>query len=560
MRSFLLPGSKSVSNRALVLSALSPRPTRLKGLLESDDIRYLKQALSGLGVAFEPLPGGDTHVIPPERLHGSGQRFFIGNGGTPARFLSALSLVTTGSFTLEGIPRMHERPFGDLFATLRELGVTIMEEGSPDCLPASFSGAPGGDHPVSVSLSGKASSQFVSGLLMAATRLPHPLEVHIPEPIPSAPYVQMSVDILRIFGADIEADNTLQHFRITPGLENPDTFMIPADSSSASYPLAYSMLARTPMHFPNYGARTFQGDEQFLYILTDFGARIERTGDALTIHPPDTFTGRKTYDFSSMPDVSMTGMILAALREGETTFTGLHSLRVKECDRIAAMKEGFLNLGFTCSDTPDTLTITGNPNIHLPKNVTINAHDDHRIAMCFGVLRAALGADFEITDPECVSKSWPDFWLDLADWQGALRPVSALILRKGDRFLLVRKPRKNHSSQFPQGGIDPGETPKEAALRELREECGATLQAEFLDIPVHSYAYFFPQDFHRHDKDIVGAKVHFFTADYTGGNIEVDGQEIVEADFYTPEEIAKRVDPEYFEVVEPILKTLQGNH
>jgi 8-oxo-dGTP pyrophosphatase MutT (NUDIX family) len=205
----------------------------------------------------------------------------------------------------------------------------------------------------------------------------------------------------------------------------------------------------------------------------------------------------------------------------------------------------------------------GAPSVKIMQDeVHINSYDDHRIAMCFGVLKSTidLGADphqksaVKITEPECVAKTWPDFWLHLADWENQLRPVSALILKKEAKYLIVKKPRKENAWQFPQGGVDEGETDKQAAVRELQEECGASLSVKLKgERPVGNYRYVFPKDFDRHDSNIVGAKVEFFKADYIEGEVEVDGEEIIDHAWVTKEELKDYFEGEYLQVVKDLI-------
>jgi len=194
--------------------------------------------------------------------------------------------------------------------------------------------------------------------------------------------------------------------------------------------------------------------------------------------------------------------------------------------------------------------------------VSINSYDDHRIAMCFGVLKAAidLGADphqksrVKITEPECVAKTWPDFWLHLADWENQLRPVSALILTNNEKYLIVKKPRKDNAWQFPQGGVDEGETGRQAAVRELREECGESLTVKIKgERPVGEYRYVFPKNFDRHDARIIGAKVEFFAADYVEGEVEVDQVEIVDFAWVSEKELESYFSTEYWHTVRDFL-------
>jgi len=573
MKMIRVPGSKSVSNRALVLSFLCEEAVALKGLLVCDDTRFLRHALDQLAEA--PL---QTPSVPTKSGHlpltGEARRdFFIGNGGTPARFLAALSLVVDQSFRLHGVDRMHERPFGDLFEVLKALGVAIESE-TPGFLPAKFEAK--NIQNKKISISGSISSQFISGLLLAGTKLPEGLIIQITDEIKSRPYVEMTVEMIQIFGGQVEVSDDFKQFHVLPGLKNPGTYHIPADCSSASYPLAWGLIKGEDVGIENKAEKTLQGDEKFV----DFLKRLQASSAPLRPEGGSPREGGMVeFDFSKMPDVSMTGMIIAACTPGVWRFTGLESLRVKECDRIAAMEEGLKKLGVKVEVENDEVIIYGKSEWKIASQIIIDARDDHRIAMCFGILRNALDLDFEITDLHCVAKSWPSFWEDLADWSGKLRDVSSVIVSRsgpfspdksiplsppgkpgeqlpqqvGERkeYLIVRKPRKNHAWQFPQGGVDAGESFLEAAKRELAEECGAHLEIKFNNQNIKSiYKYLFPVDFrtcqgkkpcHK------GAKVHFFEAEYTSGEVEVDNEEIVEARWVEKEALKDYFSTEYFE-------------
>jgi 3-phosphoshikimate 1-carboxyvinyltransferase len=568
MQKIQVPGSKSISNRVLILAALSPSSTILKNLLISDDIRFLQNALTSFGVIFELQKNGDLKVTPPKILDGKNSENFIGNGGTPARLLVSLSTVMTGSFQLNGVDRMHERPFQDLFQAIQELGVKIQSEKLPNHLPAKFTNKKlVQDTTPTIKISGKISSQFISGLLLAASRMPQGLNLEIIDEIPSRPYVEMTIDIMKLWGNNIKISRDFKYFTVTPGLNNPTEFLVVADSSSASYPQAFALLKKTSVAITNFGAKTFQGDEKFLEISRAFGASIERRGDLVNITPPQQLQALNQVDFSTMPDVSMTGMILAAFAKGQTVFHGLESLRVKECDRIQAMVEGLTQLGVKISVSDDIVSIIGDVNFGeiLQKNaenlnkLTINSYDDHRIAMVFGIIREIFNLEFKITDPHCVAKSWPDFWLALASWNQNLRPVSALILSKKSnnndlKYLIVKKPRKNNAWQFPQGGRDAGETDKQAAIRELQEECGSTLNAKIKgEKPVGEYQYLFPEDFKRHDKNIKGAHVKFFKAEFINGEVELDHQEIIDYKWVTSAEFKNYFEDQYLTIINKIV-------
>ncbi len=565
MKLITVPGSKSISNRALVLASLSNTPTILHNLLECDDIRFLRNALSNFGVQFENLKNNTWKVIPPEKLYGNNTDNFIGNGGTPARFLTALSTIIEGSFMLHGVDRMHERPFSDLFESIKKLGVKIEHLGQREFLPAKFTKdklKP--NHESQITISGTISSQFVSGLLLAASKIPTGLTIEIIEDIPSIPYVKMTVEMLKIWGINVTTENDFKRFVVQPspnGFSGPDEYTIPADCSSASYPIIYSILARKSITITNFSTPTLQGDEQFLEVAKIAGAKIIQNKNTVTIQPPEKIKSLGKIDFSTMPDVSMSGMVLAAFADGESYFTGLESLRIKECDRVFAMAEGLQKIGFEVQIIGDELKIFGNSKEEIQNSkFEIFSFDDHRIAMVFGIVREILNSKFEISNPKCVTKSWPEFWTELADWENKLRPVSAIILedrkiKTKKRFLIVQKPRKDHAWQFPQGGVDPEETDIEAAKRELYEECGNNLRVKILNKnPVGIYKYLFPDDFKRHDANIIGAKVTFFQAEYIDGEVEIDDKEIVKYKWVEEANLSEYFEAEYLDQIRNFIK------
>lgn len=602
MKKIFVPGSKSITNRVLYLSALCAEPTVLYGVLESDDTRYMRNALRNFGVRFEEVkvngqpqgiaPTNFLRVVPPDNFSKNFSENFIGNAGTAARFLSAFSLIAEGDFSLTGVERMSARPFGDLFAALRDLGVDVEDEGKGS-LPVVFSvggGQPQGIVPT-VEISGRISSQFLSGLLLTAPRMENGLRVMVKDSLPSRPYIEMTLDILKIWGVDFEVDADFREFFVKPGLKSPGEFMIPGDSSGASYPAAFTLLSGKDISIENFGENPMQGDAGFLEIVKKFGGDFVRDGDGVEIisnkMTPSIPLNQKiqgeeetvifgswenpaVLDFEAMPDVSMTGMILAAVGRGTTKFVGLESLRVKECDRIEAMRLGLVALGVDVKVEGDDMWITGNGGDFLKgqqrgiaptENLVIDSFDDHRIAFCFGLLQKVFGLDFAIKDDHCVSKTWPNFWIDLADWQAKLRPVSGVIVRRNsEKYLIVKKPRKDHAWQFPQGGVDKGETLKRGALRELAEECGENLVVKIKgERPVGSYKYLFPEDFQRHiiKKDGIlkyeGAEVNFFVADFVEGEVEVDGVELVDYKWVRKDELGEFFEGDYLEEVEQFL-------
>lgn len=430
-----------MTNRVLFLAALSGQEVALANLLESDDTVHMRSVLSAFGVEFEEV-GEELLVRPPERLQVANREVFIGNAGTVARFMSAASLVVEGEYGLKGVSRMHERPQEDLFSALMELGVPLTCSGRHGFLPVRFTGLGGQLKRNEIVLSGKVSSQFVSALLLVAPRVSGGLVVKMEEIPPSQPYVEMTLEILRQWGVVVEVQDEGRMMKVAEGLTAPARYLIPADMSGASYPCAWATLVKQPLQIAEWGEETLQGDEGFVEVCRSFGARFGRSGDGFQLEDFEKVDEEeeKRFDFSAMPDVAMTGMVMAAFYEGEWSFTGLESLRVKECDRIEAMRLGLALLGVEVTVKEDDMIVRGGEYWMTPeklvemvaRKVETNSFDDHRIAMCFGVMRSALAIRakdknddapaeedlFKIGEPECVAKTWPSFWKNLEGWKG----------------------------------------------------------------------------------------------------------------------------------------------
>ena len=550
-----VPGSKSLSNRALLLAALSGTAVRLEGLLKAEDTEHMQAALTAFGTQFSAENSGELIVQGPPQFIAPSESLFIGNAGTAARFLSALSLLTCGTFQLDGIPRMRERPQGDLFRALNQLGVEISAE-NPGYLPARFTGPLQGNSSA-VTLNGKVSSQFVSALMLVAPLLPKGLRITVQD-LSSEPYIAMTAQLLQVWGNQIEYETGDTEIFVPSGLKPPATFTVPLDMSAASYPLIWSCLRGESIQFTHFTPDAWQGDARLIDLLLEQGAQFSAENWIFT--PPKAWQFPAVVDFSDMPDVSLSAMILAALQSGTTRFTGLHSLRVKECDRIQAMHQGLAKLGVQVVEEGDDLIITGRGLEYWQGGRDFSAekiitYADHRVAMCFGVLQQAFGLNFTIDDPACVAKTWPEFWLELADWQGELRPVSAAIISRETaaekrEFLLVKKPRQDHAWQFPQGGVEPGESALSAAQRETQEECGKDLRVDWEPNPVGDYAYFFPPEFSRHQTGIRGARVEFFRGKFRSGSVQLDPNELVDFGWFDKKEICKIVTDDYFVAIQ----------
>ena len=413
--SLRLPGSKSISNRALLLAALARGTTTLRDLLESDDTRVMREALAALGVAIREV-AGPQHV-EVEGVGGPGfpakrADIFLGNSGTSARMLAAALAFADGHYRLSGVPRMHERPNGDLVDALRSAGARVEyagAEGFPPLAIAPHSGAGGAD----IAIRGDISSQFTSGLLIALGATGRAATVEIEGDLTSKPYVELTLASMAQFGVRVGRDGW-ERFRIPGGggYVSPGTVRVEGDASSASYFLAAGVLGGGPVRVEGVGRDSAQGDVHFSRVLEAMGARVRFGKDwieASAQGPLKPFD----MDMNRIPDAAMTGAVLALFASGPSTLRNIGSWRVKETDRIAAMGTELTKFGADVEAGPDFLRVSPPREFkqrstpHAP--VAVATYDDHRMAMCFSL--ASFGPiPVRILDPGCVSKTFPGYF------------------------------------------------------------------------------------------------------------------------------------------------------
>lgn len=422
-----LPGSKSLSNRALLLAALADGETVLTGLLDADDTRVMLAALRTLGVAVDV--DGDR-----ARVHGCAGAWpvrdadlFLGNAGTAMRSLAAALAFAGGRYRLDGVARMRERPIGDLVDALNALGADIRYLQHPGYPPLAIEPARGltTDR---IAVRGDVSSQFVSGALMAAPSIAPPdgLVVEVPGTLISQPYVAMTVALMRRFGVDVTpvtgpgagAGGTA--FRVPRATyRSPGTFAIEGDASGASYFLALGALAGGPVRVLGVGRDSVQGDVAFADVLEQMGARIDWSApdaaEPWIEARADAPLAGGSFDCTAIPDAAMTAAVVGLFARGTTELRGIGSWRVKETDRIAAMAAELAKLGAHVRSGADWITIEPPATW---RAATIDTYDDHRIAMCFA-LAACGGVPVRIRDPRCVAKTYPAFFDELASLTGS---------------------------------------------------------------------------------------------------------------------------------------------
>ncbi|MGL1012652.1 3-phosphoshikimate 1-carboxyvinyltransferase [Vibrio vulnificus] len=405
-----LPGSKSVSNRALLLAALAKGTTRLTNLLDSDDIRHMLNALTKLGVHYEL--SADKTVCAVEGLGRpftatDAQELFLGNAGTAMRPLAAALCLGKGEFVLTGEPRMKERPIGHLVDALREAGAQIeyLENENYPPLKINATGLQAG----TVNIDGSISSQFLTAFLMAAPLAQGEVKIHIVGELVSKPYIDITLHIMKQFGVDV-VNNAYQEFIIPAGQSyvSPGQFLVEGDASSASYFLAAAAIKGGEIKVTGIGKNSIQGDIHFADALEKMGAEVE-WGEDYVISRVGRLKGIDM-DYNHIPDAAMTIATTALFAQGTTAIRNVYNWRVKETDRLSAMATELRKVGAEVEEGEDYLIV--NPPQQLT-HAAIDTYDDHRIAMCFSLV-ALSDTPVTINDPKCTSKTFPDYFDKLA--------------------------------------------------------------------------------------------------------------------------------------------------
>ena len=409
-----LPGSKSISNRVLLLSALCQGTTVVHDLLDSDDTRVMLAALRQLGCGVDVQ--GTTVTITGlggQLKHHDAIEFFMGNAGTAMRPLTAALAVLGGDFTLKGVPRMHERPIGDLVDALRLLGCSIDYLGN-DGFPPLHIGKPSLKLDAPIQVRGDVSSQFLTALLMALplAATDRDIVIEVVGELISKPYIDITLNLLARYGIVVKRDGW-QRFTIPQGCsyQSPGSIHVEADASSASYFIALGAIASgNGIRIQGVGADSIQGDIRFMDAATQMGAHITSGPNWLEINRGAWPLKGIELDCNHIPDAAMTLAVMALYADGPTTLRNIASWRVKETDRIVAMATECRKLGATVEEGQDWLRIHPLPQGQW-KAASIHTYDDHRVAMCFSL--AAFNADqvpVRIEDPKCVAKTFPDYF------------------------------------------------------------------------------------------------------------------------------------------------------
>lgn len=411
-----LPGSKSISNRILLLAALAEGTTQIHDLLASDDTARMLDALIKLGVSITQTGINDYCIIGEKgKFPVTEADLFLGNAGTAFRPLVAVLSLLHGHYRLSGVPRMHERPIADLVDALRQLGANITYLGNPGFPPLEIRPADPRikSDTISVTVKGDVSSQFLTGLLLALPLSGKDSFINVSGTLISQPYIELTLAQMQRFGVRVDHINW-QKFMI-PAQQNycsPGHITVEGDASSASYFLAAGAIGHGPVRVQGIGRDSAQGDIRFAAALKMMGAQISMgenwiEASGAGANHSGKFLHAIDLDCNHIPDAAMTLAVTALFAEGVTTLRNIASWRMKETDRLAAMSNELRKLGAAVEEGADYLRITPPANGLIP-HATIDTYDDHRMAMCFAL--ASLGAPLRINDPGCVAKTFPDYF------------------------------------------------------------------------------------------------------------------------------------------------------
>ena len=409
--SITLPGSKSLSNRVLLLAMLSEGETFIENLLDSDDVRRMIDALAKLKILYE-----EDRPSKKIRVKGEGGRIpvdkaelFLGNAGTAIRPLTAALTLGHGRFVLDGIERMRERPIQDLLDGLNQLGAQVRSIDNTGCPPVEIiaNGLPGGV----TKLSGAISSQYLSAILLTSPYAQTPVEIRIKDHLVSIPYVEMTIRLMNRFGVnvDVSEDFKIFHINAPQSYKSPKTYFVEGDASSASYFLAGAAITGGTVTVIGCGTDSLQGDAQFAKIMEMMGAEVQWEANQITVRGSGNLKGIDV-DMNEMPDAAMTLAVAALFAKGTTAIRNIYNWRLKETERLKAVSSELKKLGAAVEEGEDYIIIEPPEKL---LSAEIATYDDHRMAMAFSL--AACGeVPITILDPSCVSKTFPDYFDQLS--------------------------------------------------------------------------------------------------------------------------------------------------
>ncbi|MES2462626.1 MAG: 3-phosphoshikimate 1-carboxyvinyltransferase [Armatimonadota bacterium] len=402
-----VPGSKSITNRALALAALAEGATTLTNALFADDTERMMDCLRALGFAVEDSRERESITVRGHQsIPSANATLFVGNSGTTARFITPVTALGQGTFVVDGVARMRERPMGDLIRALRQLGVDIESLGANGCPPLRINGhgLKGG----ACEVRSDTSSQFLSGLLLAAPCADGPeTRIHLDGPILSAPYIAITTTMMRQFGGSVTVSEDGRDFEV-PGRQqyrSPGNYVVEPDASAASYFLAAAAITGGRVRVPGIGKNAMQGDAAFVDVLEAMGCTVTRAEDFLEVVGTGDLRGINV-DMNAISDTVMTLAAVAPFASSPTVIENVAHIRHKETDRLAAVATELQRLGVRVDERADGMTIYPAARL-LP--ATIQTYDDHRMAMSFALI-GLRAPGVVIADPKCVAKTFPDFF------------------------------------------------------------------------------------------------------------------------------------------------------
>jgi len=402
-----VPGSKSITQRALIAAALAAGKSTLLGPLSSEDTKYTSEALESMGMVVDrsdddwSITGSGGVIVP------GSEAIFLGNNGTATRFLTSVASLGNGTFQITGDKRMEERPINPLISALRGWGVDIKSCYGTGCPPLEIlaDGIAGGP----TELPEGKSSQYLSSLLLVAPYAKKAAELEVLGEVYSKPYVAMTLAVMESFGIKVEAASDYSHFSIPQGRYQAREYQVEGDASSASYFWAAAAITGGRVTVSNVPTPSLQGDAVLVEYFEKMGCRLEKSAKGITLIGPKQLRGIEV-DMADCPDVAPTLAVVAAYAKGRTVIKNIAHLRIKECDRIHVMATELAKMGAKVQELPDSLIIEGiGDNGHGLHGAEIETHDDHRIAMCFAVA-GLLVPGVKVLNEACVAKSFPDFW------------------------------------------------------------------------------------------------------------------------------------------------------
>ena len=393
------PPSKSYTIRGLMCAALANGPSELRNPLSSDDTAVAVQVLEQIGVRI--WPGQSSWQIEGGNFRTPSRDLFCGDSAATLRFMSAIASLVPGFTRLTAGASLAKRPVRILVEALRQWGVEISCQGEFPPVEIQGCGIPGG----LTELPGDISSQYVSALLLVAPLAENKAAIRLTAPLESRPYVFMTLECLRLFGIRVRTADDLMDYEILPQAYRPAVYEVEGDWSSASYLLGMGVVGGE-VRVGNLNPRSLQGDRAIVSLLNEMGASVEEAGDVVAVKGGQLRAIRA--DVSNCIDLLPTLAALAALASGESEFRGIRRARLKESDRIAALRAGLEKVGIRTDEKPDRLTVTGGR----PLAAMIDSRSDHRIAMAFSLIGAAVGG-ITIEGAECVSKTYPEYWRTL---------------------------------------------------------------------------------------------------------------------------------------------------